>query len=98
MFYVKTAEPLQRTAPWLEKMEGGMAYLKSVVIDDVLGMNEQFEQEMQHVIATYQCEWKSVVEDEALRGQYQHFVNASDTDETLAFVSNGRGQKQPAKW
>jgi nitrite reductase (NADH) large subunit len=98
MFYVKTAEPLQRTASWLDKLEGGLAYLKSVVIDDVLGMNEQFEQEMQHVIATYQCEWKSVVDDEALRGQYQHFVNASDTDDTLAFVSNGRGQKQPAKW
>ncbi len=98
MFYIKTAEPLQRTAPWLDKLEGGIAYLKSVVIDDVLGMNEQFEREMDYAVATYQCEWKSVVEDEDLRGQYRHFVNASDTDDTLAFVPNGRGQQQPANW
>lgn len=98
MFYIKTAEPLQRTAPWLDKLEGGMAYLKSVVIDDVLGLNEQFEREMDYAVATYQCEWKSVVDDEDLRGQYRHFVNASDPDDTLAFVPNGRGQQQPANW
>jgi hypothetical protein len=75
-----------------------MAYLKSVVLDDVLGMNEQFERDMDYAVATYQCEWKSVVDDEDLRGQYRHFVNASDTDDTLAFVTNGRGQQQPANW
>ena len=98
MFYVKTAEPLTRTAAWLNKLEGGMAYLKSVIIDDALGMNAQFEQEMQGVIDTYQCEWKSVVEDDALRSQYRHFINADEIDSTLAFVPDGRGQKRPVDW
>ncbi|AQG81765.1 nitrite reductase large subunit NirB [Spirosoma montaniterrae] len=98
MFYVKTAEPLTRTATWLNKLEGGMAYLKSVVIDDVLGLNAQFEADMQHVVNTYQCEWKSVVDNDTLRSQYRHFVNTSDTDDTLAFVTNERGQKQPTNW
>lgn len=98
MFYVKTAEPLTRTATWLNKLEGGLAYLKSVVIDDVLGLNAQFEAEMQHVVNTYQCEWKSVVENDTLRNQYRYFVNADATDDTLAFVDNGRGQKQPVNW
>ena len=94
MFYVKTAGPLERTATWLNKLEGSMAYLKSVVIDDVLGMNAQFEQEMQHIVSTYQCEWQSVVENDELRNQFRHFVNAEDEDPSLAFVEE-RGQKRP---
>lgn len=97
MFYVKTAEPLTRTATWLNKLEGGLDYLKSVVIEDALGMNEQFEQEMEHIVATYQCEWKSVVENEELSGQYRHFVNATEPDPTLAFLPE-RGQKRPINW
>ncbi|QJW91813.1 nitrite reductase large subunit [Spirosoma taeanense] len=98
MFYVKTAEPLTRTATWLNKLEGGMDYLKSVVIDDVLGLNAQFEAEMEHIVQTYQCEWKSVVENEDLRNQYRHFVNVDEVDSTLAFVPDGRGQKRPVDW
>lgn len=97
MFYIKTAEPLQRTAPWLAKLEGGMDYLKSVVIDDVLGLNDEFEREMKYVISTYHCEWKEVVENEDLRSQYRHFINVDETDPTLAFVPE-RGQKRPADW
>ncbi|WP_128545511.1 nitrite reductase large subunit NirB [Larkinella soli] len=97
MFYIKTAEPLARTATWLNKLEGGMGYLRSVVIDDVLGLNEQFEQEMQRLVDAYQCEWKSVVESDDLRSEYRHFINTSDPDPTLAFVEE-RGQKRPAGW
>ena len=98
MFYVKTAEPLTRTATWLNKLDGGLAYLRSVVIDDVLGLNAQFEQEMQHIVNTYQCEWKSVVDDSSLHSQYRHYVNADTIDQSHAFVTNERGQKQPAAW
>lgn len=97
MFYVKTAGPLERTATWLNKLEGGMAYLKSVIIDDTLGMNAQFEQEMQYIVNTYQCEWQAVVENDALRSQFRHFINAEDEDPTLAFVDE-RGQKRPTDW
>ncbi len=76
MFYIKTAEPLTRTAPWLDKMEGGINYLKTVVIDDVLGMGEQWDAEMNLLVEAYKCEWKEVVENPELRKRFTHFVNA----------------------
>jgi nitrite reductase (NADH) large subunit len=76
MFYIKTAEPLTRTAPWLDKMEGGINYLKTVVVDDVLGMGEQWDTEMQLLVEAYKCEWKEVVDNPELRKRFTHFVNA----------------------
>ncbi len=76
MFYIKTAEPLTRTAPWLDKMEGGINYLKSVVVDDVLGMGETWDAEMQLLVEAYKCEWKEVVDNPELRKRFTHFVNA----------------------
>jgi nitrite reductase (NADH) large subunit len=86
IFYIKTAEPLQRTAPWLDKMEGGIAYLKSVVIDDALGLNDQFEAEMQSLADSYKCEWKEAVENPEIRKRFVHFVNAPEIkDPTVKF-------------
>ncbi|MGH7238120.1 MAG: nitrite reductase (NAD(P)H), partial [Candidatus Saccharimonadales bacterium] len=76
MFYIKTADPLTRTATWLNKMDGGMSYLKNVIINDSLGINDQLEDEMQGLVNTYHCEWKEVVEDADLRKRFAHFVNA----------------------
>ena len=76
MFYIKTAEPLMRTAPWLNKMEGGITYLKAVVVDDVLGIADELERDLQSLIDVYECEWKKVVETPELRKQFTHFVNA----------------------
>ncbi|MDD1621939.1 MAG: nitrite reductase large subunit NirB, partial [Methylococcaceae bacterium] len=59
IFYIRTANRMQRTSVWMENMEGGLDYLKSVVIEDRLGMGEQLEQQMRQVIDTYQCEWKT---------------------------------------
>ncbi|WP_373513979.1 nitrite reductase large subunit NirB [Persicitalea sp.] len=98
MFYIKTAEPLMRTAPWLNKMEGGIAYLKAVVVDDVLGIAEELEHEMQALINVYECEWKKVVETPELRKQFTHFVNApAKKDPTVAFEEL-RGQKRAKEW
>jgi nitrite reductase (NADH) large subunit len=76
MFYIKTAEPLTRTAPWLDKMEGGINYLKTVVVDDVLNMGGTWDAEMQLLVEAYKCEWKEVVENPELRKRFTHFVNA----------------------
>lgn len=76
MFYIKTAEPLTRTAPWLDKMEGGINYLKTVVVDDVLGMGKTWDEEMNLLVEAYKCEWKEVVESPELRKRFTHFVNA----------------------
>ena len=95
IFYVRTADKLQRTSVWMENMEGGLDYLKSVVIDDKLGVCEQFEEQMQHVIDTYQCEWKTTIESEEKLKRFRHFVNSDKTDDNIVFVEE-RGQIRPA--
>jgi len=97
MFYIRTADPLTRTATWLNKMEGGLEYLRDVIVNDSLGMGEALEKEMAELIANYACEWKKVVEDPGLRAQFKHFINEDSTDSTLSFVEM-RGQKCPPDW
>ncbi len=94
-FYVRTADRLQRTSVWMENMEGGLDYLKSVVIEDKLGLCDQLEQQMQYVIDTYQCEWKAAIEDEAKLKRFRHFVNSDRPDDNVVFVEE-RGQIRPA--
>ena len=63
MFYIRTADRLQRTATWLNNLEGGIDYLKQVIIDDSLGICAELEAEMAHIVDTYQCEWKTAIDD-----------------------------------
>ena len=85
MFYIKTAEPLTRTATWYNKLEGGMAYLRAVLIEDSLGICQQLEDEMQFMVDTYQCEWKEAVTNPEIRKRFTHFVNSTEKDPTIAF-------------
>lgn len=97
VYYLRTAAPLVRTSTWLESLEGGIDYLKSVVIDDALGLNAEFEAEMNRLVADYCCEWKEAVETPALRARFQTFVNSESPDPTLSYVDL-RGQKMPEPW
>ncbi len=97
MFYIKTAEPLNRTSTWLNKMEGGIEYLRDVVVNDALGIGEELEREMQFMVDTYKCEWKEVVNNPALRARFKHFVNRNEPDPSMAFAAM-RGQKVPVNW
>jgi len=97
MFYIKTADPLTRTATWLNKMEGGLEYLYDVVVNDSLGIGQELEEDMKKLIANYHCEWKKVVDDPALRSKFKHFVNSDEPDPTLEFVDM-RGQRSPIDW
>jgi len=94
-FYVQTADRMQRTSVWMENMEGGLDYLKSVVIDDKLEICEQLEAQMARVIETYQCEWKTTIEDESKLKRFRTFVNSDKKDENIVFVEE-RGQVRPA--
>ncbi len=94
-FYIRTADRLQRTSVWMENMEGGLEYLRSVVIDDKLGIGAQLEQQMAVVIGHYQCEWKTTIEDEDKLKRFRTFVNSDKTDENVIFVEE-RGQVRPA--
>ena len=98
MFYIRTGDPLTRTATWLNKMDGGMEYLRNVVINDSLGMAEKWENEIESLIASYKCEWKEAVENPAIRKRFSHFVNApEEKDPTIEFVDM-RGQKKTPEW
>lgn len=94
-FYVRTADRMQRTSVWMENMEGGLDYLRSVVIDDKLGVCDQLEAQMEHVVETYQCEWKTTIEDESKLKRFRHFVNSDEKDPNVVFVEE-RGQIRPA--
>jgi nitrite reductase (NADH) large subunit len=95
MFYVRTADRLQRTSTWRENLEGGLDYLKDVVVNDKLGIAAELEAEMQHVVDTYACEWKTAVEDPQIRERFRSFVNTDSVDANVVFMPE-RGQIRPA--
>ncbi|AME26370.1 MULTISPECIES: nitrite reductase large subunit NirB [Burkholderiaceae] len=95
MFYVRTADRLQRTSVWRDNLEGGLDYLIDVVVHDKLGLAAELEAEMQHVADTYECEWKKAVTDPETRKRFRHFVNSDASDNNVSFVEE-RGQIRPA--
>jgi nitrite reductase (NADH) large subunit len=66
-----------------------------VIIDDKLDIVQQLEEQMQHVTDSYQCEWKTTIEDESKLKRFRTFVNSDKTDENIIFVEE-RGQVRPA--
>jgi nitrite reductase (NADH) large subunit len=95
MFYVRTADRLQRTSVWRENLEGGIDYLKDVIINDSLGVAADLEADMQRVVDAYQCEWKTTVNDPEKLKRFRHFINSDQTDDNVVFVPE-RGQVRPA--
>jgi nitrite reductase (NADH) large subunit len=95
MFYVRTADRLQRTASWLENLEGGLDYLKKVVCDDSLGLAAELEAAMALVVGTYECEWKKAIDDPQTLKRFRHFVNSEKLDPAIRLVGE-RGQRRPA--
>lgn len=96
MFYIQTADRLQRTSVWRDNLEGGLAYLQDVIINDSLGLAAELEAQMQSVIDTYECEWKRTVEDPQALRRFRSFVNDDSADEAIVYVRE-RGQKRPAR-
>jgi nitrite reductase (NADH) large subunit len=95
MFYIRTADRLQRTSVWRDNMEGGLDYLKQVIIEDSLGIAADLERDMQYLVDTYQCEWRATLEDPAKLERFRHFVNSDAGDDNIVFVQE-RGQIRPA--
>lgn len=95
MFYIRTADRLQRTAPWLEAMDGGLDYLREVVCNDSLGLAAEFEEAIERHVAGYACEWKGVLDDPNKLSRFVSFVNAPDVaDPTIEFTEQS-GRKVP---
>ncbi len=95
MFYVRTADRLERTSVWLDKLDGGIEYLRRVVIDDVLGICAELEADMARHVETYECEWKAVVDNPERMERFRTFVNSDEPDPNVVFVTE-RGQPRPA--
>ena len=96
MFYIKTADKLQRTSKWRVAMEGGLEYLQAVIIDDSLGIVDELEAQMQLLIDNYVCEWKETINDAEKLKRFRHFVNSEKGDDNVVFVEE-REQIRPAK-
>jgi len=95
MFYVRTADKATRTSVWLEDLEGGIDYLKEVIIDNKLGINEQLEADMASAIGRYKCEWKETLSDDNQLKRFAHFINSDAYDDNVVFTPT-RSQKRPA--
>ncbi|TNC79765.1 MAG: nitrite reductase (NAD(P)H) [Oleiphilus sp.] len=95
MFYIKTADRLQRTSVWMDNLEGGLDYLKEVIIEDSLGIAEELENQMSQTVSTYQCEWKTTISNEEKLKRFRQFVNSKEEDNNVIFVED-RGQIRPA--
>jgi nitrite reductase (NADH) large subunit len=94
MFYVRTADKLQRTSVWMDNLEGGLDYLRQVAIDDSLSICAELEAQMQLVADTYQCEWKTTIESEEKMRKFRPFINDEQGTMALAY-QRSRGQRIP---
>ncbi|MFL9787861.1 nitrite reductase large subunit NirB [Vibrio cyclitrophicus] len=94
MFYTRTADRLQRTSVWMENLEGGIEYLKQVVIEDKLNVVEELEADIALNIEKYQCEWKTTIENPEKMKRFQHYINSEEMDTSLSFIKE-REQRFP---
>jgi len=106
MYYILTADRLERTAPWQAKLPSGkngggpIEHLKEVIIEDSLGICDELDRRMQHLVDTYHDEWAEVVKDPARRAKFKQFANTDKNilkDDMIEFVDM-RGQLRPADW
>jgi nitrite reductase (NADH) large subunit len=96
MFYVRTADRLERTAPWIERMEGGLDHLRAVIVDDSLGICAELDELMSRHVSSYEDEWRATLENPDRLARFVSFVNAPGTpDPTIRFVPE-REQIRPA--
>ncbi len=95
MFYIETADRLQRTSVWRDNLEGGLDYLKAVIVEDSLGLAAELQARMAHVVGTYQDEWRTAIEDPEVRQRFETFVNAKQQADPHIQFAKQRGQIRP---
>lgn len=97
MFYIRTADKLQRTARWLENLPGGLKYLQDVVLNDKLGICASLESQMKELVSTFFDEWAEAIKDPEMVAKFKQFQNTNDSVETVE-LEQDRGQSRPAFW
>ena len=97
MFYIRTADKLQRTARWLEALPGGINYLREVILEDKLGICASLEAQMEELVGTFFDEWAEAIKDPEIAKKFQQFDNSTETVETMD-TEEDRGQTRPVYW
>ncbi|MGY0002853.1 nitrite reductase large subunit NirB [Micromonospora sp. I033] len=97
MYYIRTADRLQRTAAWIEAMDGGLDHLRAVLVDDSLGLCADLDAAMARHVAAYSDEWRDVLEDPERLRRFTSFVNAPDVPDPSITFAVERGQPVPAR-
>ncbi|MEH1012189.1 nitrite reductase large subunit NirB [Micromonospora sp. CPCC 206060] len=97
MFYIRTADRLQRTAAWIEAMEGGLDHLRSVIIDDSLGLGAELDAAMARHVGSYSDEWRDTLADPDRLRRFTSFVNAPEVPDPSISFTVERGQPVPER-
>lgn len=97
MFYMRTADKLQRTARWIENLPGGIKYLQEVILKDKLGICAELEKQMEELVGTFFCEWTEVLQSPEKMKQFSQFGNTRENVDSIDRVED-RGQHRPAYW
>ncbi|MFC3689446.1 nitrite reductase large subunit NirB [Aquipuribacter hungaricus] len=102
MFYVRTADRLQRTSTWVESLVdpdsglSGVDYLHHVVVEDALGIGAELEADMARHVDSYADEWAATLDDPEKLRRFSSFVNAPETPDPSVRFTLERGQIRPA--
>ncbi|MBB6349023.1 nitrite reductase large subunit NirB [Nonomuraea muscovyensis] len=95
MYYIRTADRLQRTAAWIESVEGGLDHVRDVIVNDSLGLCAELDAQMAHHVATYQDEWRATIEDPEKLSRFVSFVNAPGVPDPSIVFERERDQIKP---
>ncbi|MDQ6782360.1 MAG: nitrite reductase large subunit NirB [Actinomycetota bacterium] len=96
MLYIRSADRLQRTATWVESLDGGVEFLRSVIVDDSLGIAAELEADMARHVEDYRCEWAETLQDPARARRFRSFINSEASDPDVVVVQE-RSQPRPAR-
>jgi nitrite reductase (NADH) large subunit len=97
MYYIRTADRLQRTATWMDNLDGGLERVREVVVDDALGLGAELEAEMARHVGSYFDEWKATLDDPEKLARFVSFVNAPGVPDPNISFETERGQIKPAQ-
>lgn len=97
MYYIRTADRLQRTARWQEELDGGLDHVRDVVCDDSLGIADELEAAMARHVGSYEDEWAATLRDPERLRRFRSFVNAPNTPDPAVLQVLERGQPRPAR-
>jgi nitrite reductase (NADH) large subunit len=95
MYYIRTADRLQRTAPWVESLDGGLDRVREVVVEDSLGLGSELEAAMARHVDGYRDEWAATLEDPDKLRRFVSFVNAPGVPDPSISFRDEREQQVP---